>query len=38
MTIADGVIVGSAFVDIIGKYGDNAADNIKSFVEEMTGK
>ncbi len=33
--IADGVIVGSAIVKIIEKYGENAAEHIYSYVKEM---
>ena len=34
--IADGIIVGSAFVKIIAEHGDNAAPHIKKFIKEMT--
>lgn len=33
--IADGVIVGSAIVEFLGKYGENAPTYIGSFVKEM---
>lgn len=33
--IADGVIVGSAIVELLGKYGKNAPTYIGSFVKEM---
>jgi tryptophan synthase alpha chain len=37
-TIADGVIVGSAFVKIIEEHGNNSAPYIKKFIKAMTGK
>ena len=33
--VADGVIVGSAIVKIIAKYGDNAHDELFNYVKEM---
>ena len=33
--IADGVIVGSAIVNIIGEHGENAAEPIKDYVKKM---
>ena len=33
--ISDGVIVGSAIVKIIEKYGENAADEVYNYVKEM---
>lgn len=36
--IADGVIVGSAIVNIIAEHGENAAPEISKFVRSMTGK
>lgn len=36
--IADGVIVGSAIVNIIAEYGEDAAPKISGFISEMTGK
>ena len=36
-SIADGVIVGSAFVKIIAEHGDEAAPFIKKMLKEMTG-
>ncbi len=33
--IADGVIVGSAIVKIIEKYGENATDALKEYVADM---
>ena len=33
--ISDGVIVGSAIVKIIEKYGENAADEVYKYVKEM---
>ena len=34
--IADGVIVGSAFVKIVAEHGGKSAPHIKRFIEEMT--
>ena len=36
--IADGVIVGSAIVNIIAEHGENAAPEISKFIRSMTGK
>ena len=36
--IADGVIVGSAIVNIIAEHGENAAPEISKFIRRMTGK
>lgn len=36
--IADGVIVGSAIVDIVGQYGENAHEAMDSYIRKMTGK
>jgi len=33
---ADGVIVGSAIVEIIREYGENAAGELERYVREMT--
>ena len=33
--MADGVIVGSAIVKIIEKYGENAAEPVYNYVKEM---
>jgi len=34
-SVADGIIVGSAFVKIIAEHGDNSAPHIKKFIKEM---
>ncbi len=33
--VADGVVVGSAFVDIVGEYGENAPDRLKQLTHDM---
>lgn len=35
--VADGVIVGSALVDLIAEYGENAAEALEKRVSELTG-
>jgi len=33
--LADGIIVGSAIVKIVARYGDDSAPKIKEFIKEM---
>jgi tryptophan synthase alpha chain len=33
--VADGVVVGSAFVDLVGEYGENAPDRLRQLTQEM---
>ncbi|MBK5264231.1 MAG: tryptophan synthase subunit alpha, partial [Alphaproteobacteria bacterium] len=34
--VADGVVVGSAIVDLVGKYGASAAPHIKDYVASLS--